>query len=122
MFLAQWGKAYENETQSAVAYSTDLPTRVPILEPLPPPALNVRPWLLIFLIISLAGAFSTLFYIAIGYYASLRASRKLFQAMLFRLARAPSRFFDVTPMGRVLNRFVSDFNTVDGERYRFVII
>lgn len=42
--------------------------------------------------------------------------------MLFRLARAPSRFFDVTPMGRVLNRFVTDFGTVDGECDHFDII
>ena len=88
---------------------------IPILGPLPPPAVDVRPWLLIFLLISLTGAFCTLFYIALGYYASIRASRKLFFAMLFRLCRAPIRFFDITPLGRVLNRFVSDFGTVDGE-------
>ena len=88
---------------------------MPILEPLPPPAIDVRPWLLIFLVISLSGASSVLFYIALGYYASIRASRKLFFAMLFRLCGAPIRFFDITPLGRVLNRFVSDFGTVDGE-------
>jgi ABC transporter transmembrane region len=105
MFLAQWGQAYGNESSIVV----------PILEPLPPPAVNVKPWLLIFFIISLTGGFSTLFYIGLGYYASIRASRKLFFAMLFRLCRAPIRFFDMTPLGRVLNRFVSDFGTVDGE-------
>ena len=33
--------------------------------------------------------------------------------MLSRLSKAPTRFFDVTPIGRVLNRFTSDINTVD---------
>ncbi len=33
--------------------------------------------------------------------------------MLQRLSRAPARFFDVTPIGRILNRFTSDINTVD---------
>lgn len=55
----------------------------------------------------------TLAYIALGYYASLQASRSLFHAMLERLTRAPSRFFDVTPLGRILNRFTTDMNTVD---------
>jgi ABC-type multidrug transport system fused ATPase/permease subunit len=84
------------------------------LESLPSPDVNVRPWLLIYLYISLAGAFSVLAYIALGYYASLQASRSLFVSWLNRLSKAPARFFDVTPIGRILNRFTSDINTVDG--------
>jgi ABC-type multidrug transport system fused ATPase/permease subunit len=84
------------------------------LENLPSPDVDVRPWLLIYLYISLAGAFSVLAYIALGYYASLQASRSLFVSLLNRLSKAPARFFDVTPIGRILNRFTSDINTVDG--------
>jgi len=69
---------------------------------------------LIYLYISIAGAFSVLIYIALGYYASLQASRSLFILLLNRLSRAPARFFDVTPIGRILNRFTTDINTVDG--------
>ena len=69
---------------------------------------------MIYLYISLTGAFSVLFYIALGYYASLQASRSLFISLLRRLTRAPARFFDVTPIGRILNRFTTDINTVDG--------
>ena len=69
---------------------------------------------MIYLYISAAGAFSVLFYIALGYYASLQASRSLFIALLQRLTRAPARFFDVTPIGRILNRFTTDINTIDG--------
>lgn len=86
---------------------------IPILKDLPPPAIDTKPWLMIYLWISLAGAAATLTYISLGYYASLQASRKLFKQMLLRLVRAPSRFFDVTPIGRILNRFTSDMNTVD---------
>ena len=81
---------------------------------LPSPDIDVKPWLMIYLYISAAGVFSLLFYIALGYYASLRASRSLFMALLQRLTRAPARFFDVTPIGRILNRFTDDIGTIDG--------
>lgn len=68
---------------------------------------------MIYLYISIFGAFATLLYIVLGYYTSLQASRSLFQALLKRLTRAPARFFDVTPIGRILNRFTTDINTVD---------
>lgn len=84
-----------------------------ILDDLPPPAQDVKPWLMIYFCISIAGAFSVLLYISLGYYASLQASRSLFVSMLQRLSRAPARFFDITPVGRILNRFTSDINTVD---------
>lgn len=34
--------------------------------------------------------------------------------MLTRLVGAPARFYDVTPIGRILNRFTTDMNCVDG--------
>ena len=89
-----------------------------ILDDLPPPDENVKPWLMIYLYISISGALVVLLYISLGYYASLQASRSLFIAMLQRLSRAPSRFFDITPIGRILNRFTSDINTVDNALQR----
>lgn len=83
-------------------------------EALPSPNVDVKPWLFIYLYIAVAGAFSVLGIIALGYYASLQASRTLFSAMLVNLSGAPSRFYDVTPIGRILNRFTSDINCVDG--------
>ena len=78
---------------------------------LPSPDVDVKPWLMVYFYISLAGAISVLVYIGLGYYASLQASRALFIALLNRLSRAPARFFDITPIGRILNRFTrSDHN------------
>lgn len=71
------------------------------------------PWLYIYLGISLAGAFATLAYIVVGYVAGLTASRTLFVALLDRVVRAPTRFFDKTPTGRILNRFVADIAALD---------
>ncbi|KAJ7751195.1 P-loop containing nucleoside triphosphate hydrolase protein [Mycena maculata] len=112
VFLASWGEAYQRDYTASyfvTLYSLRLPW-----DTLPSPNIDVKPWLMIYLYISLLGAFSVLFYIALGYYASLQASRSLFLSLLRRLTRAPARFFDVTPIGRILNRFTTDINTIDG--------
>ena len=82
-------------------------------ESLPSPDVDVVPWLIIYLWISTAGAISILLNISLGYYASLKAARSLFSSLLSRITRAPSRFFDITPIGRILNRFTSDVGTID---------
>ncbi|KAJ7161288.1 P-loop containing nucleoside triphosphate hydrolase protein [Mycena crocata] len=112
VFLASWGEAYQRDyfVPYLVTFNS---LRLP-WNNLPSPNVDVKPWLLIYLDISLFGAFSVLLYIALGYYASLQASRSLFLSLLRRLTRAPARFFDVTPIGRILNRFTTDINTIDG--------
>lgn len=47
------------------------------------------------------------------YYGVLRASRILYAELLHRVLRAPLRFFDTTPIGRILNRFAKDIETID---------
>ncbi|KAJ2802822.1 hypothetical protein H4R21_002273, partial [Coemansia helicoidea] len=44
---------------------------------------------------------------------SIRASTNIHQGMLTGTLRSPMAFFDVTPMGRVLNRFSSDLQRCD---------
>ncbi|KAL8643916.1 MAG: hypothetical protein Q9226_008040, partial [Calogaya cf. arnoldii] len=45
--------------------------------------------------------------------ASLRASRRLFDRLTYAILRAPLRWLDTVPVGRVLNRFTADFAVVD---------
>ena len=45
--------------------------------------------------------------------ASLQASSTLFQDITKTVLRAPLRWLDTVPMGRVLNRFSKDFETID---------
>ncbi|KAF8205407.1 multidrug resistance-associated ABC transporter [Mycena galopus ATCC 62051] len=44
---------------------------------------------------------------------ALRASRKLFKALLVTVVQATFRFHDTTPQGRMLNRFGQDIETID---------
>ncbi|RUS27682.1 P-loop containing nucleoside triphosphate hydrolase protein, partial [Jimgerdemannia flammicorona] len=52
---------------------------------------------------------------ALIYYGSLKASKKMYETLLRRILRSPLRFFDTTPVGRILNRFSKDFETVDSK-------
>lgn len=136
-YLSKWGESYNHPNSTAkklflpnsfsnsnsnfhqikmpLAPSAEIhEAAIPIIDDLPPPDQNVLPWLFIYFCITMLGAFSVLSYISLGYYASLQASRSLFQRMLTRLSRAPTRFFDITPVGRILNRFGADIGSVDG--------
>ncbi|OBZ72651.1 ATP-dependent bile acid permease [Grifola frondosa] len=90
-YLAKWGEAYEQTGSSILNMLLQMRS---IFDRLPPPDVDVKPWLMVYLYISIAGGFTVLAYISLGYYASLQASRALFVAMLQRLSGAPSRFFD----------------------------
>ncbi|KAI9094069.1 ABC transporter type 1, transmembrane domain-containing protein [Phlyctochytrium arcticum] len=50
---------------------------------------------------------------------SLNASRRLHSTLLKRILYAPMRFFDTTPMGRILNRFSRDIQVLDQETIRY---
>ena len=45
----------------------------------------------------------------------LRASKRLHDSLTESMLRAPVAFFDVTPVGRVLNRFAADMDKIDLE-------
>ncbi|KAG0056332.1 hypothetical protein BGZ83_005451 [Gryganskiella cystojenkinii] len=46
-------------------------------------------------------------------YGTLRASRTIHEQLLHKISRAKVRFFDTTPIGRIINRFSSDMSTID---------
>jgi len=107
VYLAKWGEAYERASPTILQY-VSYPW-----DNFPSPDQNVRPWIMLYLYLSLAGASMIVLETSLGLYASLQASRTIFNSLLYRLSRAPIRFFDVTPIGRILNRFTTDMNTID---------
>ncbi|XP_071784145.1 ATP-binding cassette sub-family C member 9-like isoform X2 [Asterias amurensis] len=46
-------------------------------------------------------------------WGALQASKRLALRMLRNIVKAPFRFFDVTPLGRIMNRFSGDLDTID---------
>ncbi|KAM0467042.1 hypothetical protein ACHAPV_000556 [Trichoderma viride] len=48
-----------------------------------------------------------------SFYMSIKASRTLFQQILFTVLRTPLRWLDTVPVGRILNRLTSDFDIID---------
>jgi len=46
-------------------------------------------------------------------FGAIKASTRFHSNMLNAIARAPSSYFDTTPMGRIVNRFSQDIYTVD---------
>ncbi|KAG9071168.1 hypothetical protein KI688_008712 [Linnemannia hyalina] len=65
----------------------------------------------------LLAVFTMVFSIFGGYYitvfVSIRGSRTLHAQLLDKVSRAKVRFFDTTPIGRIINRFSSDISTID---------
>ncbi|KAL1882253.1 hypothetical protein Daus18300_000739 [Diaporthe australafricana] len=49
------------------------------------------------------------------YTGSIRASRRLFAKLNFVILRAPLRWLDTVPVGRILNRFTADFHIIDSQ-------
>lgn len=56
----------------------------------------------------------------INFIAGLNASRKIFNLVLKKVLYAKLRFFDSTPIGRIMNRFSKDIEAVDQELTPFV--
>lgn len=48
-----------------------------------------------------------------GYLMAVKASKTIFENMLFRVLRSPLRWLDTVPTGRIINRFTADLHTID---------
>lgn len=83
-------------------------------EKLPSPSEDVRPWLLLFFMIATFQSVALLIGQCLMLVIVYCASKTLFQQVMRRVSHATFRFFDVTPIGRLMNRLTSDFGVVDG--------
>ncbi|KAF4625644.1 hypothetical protein G7Y89_g12520 [Cudoniella acicularis] len=68
-----------------------------------------------YVIISLTSTFIDVGRYYVVFRGSLRASRKSFYDMAYRVLRTPLRWLDTVPTGRILNRFTADFQAMDSQ-------
>lgn len=58
--------------------------------------------------------------IVYGFFMGIKASRRVFAKVLNKILRAKLRFFDSTPIGRIMNRFSKDIESVDQDLIPFI--
>ena len=89
---------------------------------LPPPSDDIMPWLWAYFIsaciISLLYWWTYLIMFGTGYHAA----KAIFREAIERVAHATFRYYDVTPVGRLMNRLTSDMNTIDGDLSTMFIV
>lgn len=72
-------------------------------------------YLVVYTVLSLIYIVITLVRELIFFWGSLHASRKIHAWLLRTVAHAKFRFFDSTPLGRIMNRFSKDIEAIDQE-------
>ncbi|KAG5940992.1 hypothetical protein E4U53_007510 [Claviceps sorghi] len=76
---------------------------------------NVAYYLFGLAVIGVLGSFAAFVRDVWIFYGSLTASRKLHDRLMGAITRAKFKFFDVTPLGQLMNRFSKDLEAVDQE-------
>lgn len=70
-------------------------------------------YICIYALIGIAFSMFSTFKEYILFMAGIRASKKMFEELLGSILHAKTRFFDSTPVGRIMNRFSKDMEGVD---------
>ena len=102
--LKQWGEAYDVDSAPAKGLFGSLPN----------PEQDLQPWLIAFLTIAVV---YSLFYLAAGLIMTViiyTTSRRMFASIIDKVTHATFRYYDITPVGRLMNRLTSDMGTIDG--------
>ncbi|KAF2144322.1 uncharacterized protein K452DRAFT_267620, partial [Aplosporella prunicola CBS 121167] len=107
-FLKSWGEAYGRVREQAILNFSNL------FDGLPSPETNVRPWLVGYLSFALTQVLLDILSESVLLAIVYTAGKRLYKQVLLRVSCATFRFYDVTPVGRLMNRLTSDMGTLDG--------
>lgn len=70
-------------------------------------------YLSIYALVGITSTFMGAYKDIVGYFGGVNAAQKLFEEMLDSVLHAKVRFFDSTPIGRIMNRFSKDVESID---------
>ena len=76
-------------------------------------SLSQMNYVLVYLGLSLAAAIGSYLFGVFMAYSGIRGSKNLHDDALRRILYAPTSFYDATPLGRIINRFAKDQDTID---------
>lgn len=115
-WISLWTRSYRTESvfhnrlvQQSLGAFLNVQSRLKATEIDP----NLRYYLGVYVAISLcAWVIGTIRYYFV-FLGSIQASKMLFENLSFAILRAPLRWLDTVPLGRILNRFTADFNMLD---------
>lgn len=120
-FLKEWGEAYNRgRTQFLTLQKVDFEVHLlgspvtGLFDRFPNPAEDVRPWLLGFLVIVVCETLALLLSQISMLFVTYTAARRMFKDIMDRISNTTFHFYDVTPVGRLMNRLTSDVGTIDG--------
>ncbi|XP_059810011.1 ATP-binding cassette sub-family C member 9-like [Hypanus sabinus] len=102
-WLARWSSAFRNHSETETQYENNTEGDV------------FSQYLHGYIGLACGGILCVLFSSYTHVISGVRASRHLFTNMLLNVTTLPLRFFETTPVGRILNRFSSDFKTIDDQ-------
>ncbi|KAL7412017.1 hypothetical protein BDY24DRAFT_117838 [Mrakia frigida] len=108
-WMKVWGEAYKEEALTLVQQG-------PVYFEIQLPSAFDRPlfYLGIYGGLSILTVLIQVIQLAVSYVAAYRAAIALHDRLLLRVVKAPPRWFDTTPAGRILNRFSADLGALDG--------
>jgi ABC-type multidrug transport system fused ATPase/permease subunit len=105
-WLKTWAQAYTN---SGVYVMYSLPTGVRVA------VVDVNYYMIIYMALCIVNIVVQYVFNLVEVYRSLYASSHMHDDLLIRVLGAPMGFFDSTPVGRIVNRFSKDVQTIDRE-------
>jgi ABC-type multidrug transport system fused ATPase/permease subunit len=114
-WISLWTRSYQTESGAFQAYLGTQRIIHSIKNEIQAISIDRTLWyyLGIYVAWSLAACFIGALRYFLVFVASIRASKDLFEKLLYAILRAPLRWLDTVPVGRVLNRFTSDFSKID---------